>query len=147
MRDDLKISFVIPGYKCDQYIVRAINSVIDQDYKNYEIIVVLNGEWDTKFELIQSLQQKYGDVIRVHSLEWGNLANANNYGFENSTGDIISHLSSDLYLMPGAARTWVEAFQENPKAGLVYSGYRFVSDDPTKVYLSNEYSRYRLECE
>ena len=143
----VKVSIVVPGYKCDEYIFRNINSVLDQDYKNYEIIVVLNGVWDTKEQLKQELQDKYGDKVRVISMAEGHLGLANNVGFRSSSGDIISHLSSDLYLMPGTLRTWVETFKEHPEVGMVYSGYRFVDPDPSSVYYAKEFDRYHLECE
>lgn len=147
MKDDLKVSFVMPGYKCDEYIYRAIESILDQDYENYEIIPVINGKWDTKDSLVQSLKDRYGDHIKLIVLEEPGLGNANNIGFDHSTGDIISHLQSDLYLLPGALRNWVEAFVENPESGLVYSGYKLVSPNPTHIYYSNAYDRYHLECE
>jgi glycosyltransferase involved in cell wall biosynthesis len=147
MRDDLKVSLIIPGYKCDEFLFRNIESILDQDYENYEIIFVPNGEWETKGELIQAVQEKYGDKVNVLSLDYGNLGNANNEGFALSKGDIISHLSSDLYLMPGALRNWVETFQENPQYGMVYSGYKLVSKNPLDIYHSNPYDRYHLECE
>jgi glycosyltransferase involved in cell wall biosynthesis len=142
-----KVSFVIPGHKCDEFIFRNIDSLFDQDYKNWEAIIVLNGSWDTKGELIKRLHEKYGTTIRLHSLDVPGLPNANNFGFTHTTGDIISHLSSDLYLMPGTLRTWVEAFQEHPECGFAYSGYRFVTPDPTQVYHSCTFNRHHLECE
>lgn len=147
MREDLKVSFIVPGYDCNEFIFRNIDSILDQDYLNYEIIPVLNGQWEGKVELISSLKERYGDKVKILSLDRGNLGNANNEGFEVSQGDIISHLSSDLYLMPGALRNWVESFDDNPKHGMVYSGYKLVSPNPMDVYHSNPYDRYHLECE
>ena len=143
----MKISVIIPGYQCDQFIFRAIDSVLDQDFKNYEIIPILNGQWSTKGDLIKALHEKYGEKIRLQAPNEGGLGRANNLGVELSTGDIISHLSSDLYLMPGTLRTWMEAFDEHPDCDIVYSGYRFVSDDARQVYYSNPFDRYLLECE
>lgn len=143
----MKVSLIVPGYKCDEYIFRNIDSILDQDYKDYEIIVVLNGVWDTKEQLKHQLYDKYGDKITVISLAEGHLGLANNVGFRSSTGNIISHLSSDLYLMPGTLRTWVDAFKEHPEVGMVYSGYRFVDPDPSSVYYADRFDRYHLECE
>lgn len=142
-----KVSFIVPGYKCDEFVCRNIESILDQDYGNYEIIFVPNGKWQTKDELVKLVSEQYGDKVKILNLEQGNLGNANNKGFEVATGDIISHLSSDLYLMPGALRNWVDAFNENPSCGMVYSGYSLVSPNPLEIYHSNPYDRYHLECE
>jgi len=147
MKDDLKCSFVVPGFQCDSFIFRAIDSILDQDYRNYEIIPVLNGQWETKVDLISGLKEKYKDKINLQSIDQSGLANANNFGFGVSTGDVVSHLSSDLYLVPGALRNWVEAFNDHPDCGVVYSGYRFVSPNPKHIYYSNPFDRYLLECE
>lgn len=147
MKANLKCSFIVPGYKCDEFITRNIESILDQDYKNYEIIVVLNGEWNTRKDLFQSLKEKYSDKIQLHWIPQGHLGKANNFGLTKATGDIVSHLSSDLYLMPGSLRTWVDAFNEHPDCGLVYSGYKLVSHNPMDVYYSDAWDRYHLECE
>jgi len=143
----MKCSFVVPGYKCDEYIFRNIDSILDQDYTNYEIIVVLNGKWETKNDIVSKLLEKYFDKIQVFSIDRGHLGYANNYGIERCTGDVVSCLSSDLYLMPGTLRTWIDTFKENPDCDFVYSGYKLVSDDPLDVYRSNGFNRYHLECE
>jgi len=147
VKANLKCSFVVPGYKCDQYIERNIDSILDQDWKNYEIIVVLNGEWETRKDLFSKLIEKYRDKIQLHWLPEGHLGKANNFGLTKATGDIVSHLSSDLYLMPGTLRTWVDAFNENPDVGLVYSGYKLITQNPMDIYYSCEWDRYHLECE
>ncbi len=144
---NLKCSFIVPGYRCDEFIFRNIESILDQDYKNYEIIVVLNGEWETRKDLFAKLIEQYRDKIQLHWLPDGHLGRANNFGLTKATGDIVSHLSSDLYLMPGALRTWIEAFNDHPEYGLVYSGYKFVSNNPMDVYYSQPFDRYHLECE
>lgn len=145
--DSVKVSFIVPGYKCDQYICRNIDSILDQDYTNYEIIPVLNGTWETKADVAKMLVEKYGDKIRLLQSDIGSLGGANNLGIDHSTGDIVSCLSSDLYLMPGTLRTWVDAFKEHPDCDFVYSGYKFVSDNPSEIYLSTPFNRYHLECE
>ena len=147
MKQQLKCSFIIPGYDCNAYIFRNLDSLFDQDYKNWEAIVVLNGEWNGRKELMASLIEKYGDKISLHWTPEGGLGRANNFGLTKATGDIVSHLSSDLYLLPGTLRTWIEAFEEHPECGFVYSGYKFVSPDPRQIYHSEKWSRYHLECE
>lgn len=147
MKDDLKISIIIPCYKDHATICRSIDSCLDQDYTNREIIVVLNGTWPERDALSIQLHDKYGDKINVIVIEKAGLGNAQNFGFSASHGDIILHLLSDNYLMPGALRTYVEALQEHPECGLAYSGYRFISDDPSQVYMSQPFNLYHLKCE
>lgn len=147
MKNEPKVSFIIPCYKGDEYIFRNIDSIFDQDYLNYEIIVVLNGLWETKNDLIQKLQSTYNSKINLFSIDQGGLGNANNFGFSHVTGDIISHLSSDLYLLPGTLHTWVETLDEHPKCGFVYSGHKLVGGAGMDIYWSNDFDRYHLECE
>ncbi len=147
MKDNLKISIIIPCYKDHATIDRTIASCLDQDYINREIIVVLNGTWHERDGLSVQLHEKYGDKINVTVIEQAGLGNAQNFGFGISHGDIILHLLSDNYLMPGALRTYVESLQEHPECGFAYSGYRFISDDPSQVFMSHPFNLYHLKCE
>jgi glycosyltransferase involved in cell wall biosynthesis len=77
-----KVSLIVPGYKCDEFVSRNIESIFDQDYGNYEIIFVPNGQWETKDGLVKSISEKYGDKVKILNLEQGNLGNANNEGLQ-----------------------------------------------------------------
>lgn len=121
-----KISFIVPCHKLfkrvvdEKYEVEAcIDSILDQDYDEYEIIVVANGP-DRK-AIMDFVGGKYGSRVVLAESEPANAAIARNLGAAMSTGEFRSYFSCDLTLYPGIARLWVKTFKKNPQVSIVYS--------------------------
>lgn len=90
-----KISVIIPVYNGDNYINEAIDSVLAQTYKNYEIIVVDDGSTDKTRKVVE----KYKGKIKYFYKQNGGVASALNYGISKMTGEYFAWLShDDLYL-------------------------------------------------
>lgn len=91
------VSIIIPAYNASNYLAEAIDSVLAQTYKNYEIIVIDDGSKDEG--KTREVALGYGDKIRYYEKENGGCASALNYGLEVMKGDYFSWLShDDLYL-------------------------------------------------
>mgnify|MGYP004464343387 FL=1 len=93
----LKISVIIPVYNTQKYLKRCIDSVINQTYKDIEIIIVNDGSTDDSHKI---LQEYYITDFRIKYLkkENGGLSDARNFGIQHATGDYICFLDSDDYL-------------------------------------------------
>lgn len=85
------VSIVIPIYNGDNYMHEAIDSALNQTYKNIEVIVVNDGSIDDTERIALS----YGDKIRYFSKENGGVATALNLAIQNAKGEYISWLSHD----------------------------------------------------
>ena len=88
-----KVSIVIPVYNCSDYLDKAIQSALNQTYKNREIIVVNDGSVDDG--KTAAIAQSYGDKIRYIEKENGGVSTALNRGLEAMTGAYFSWLSHD----------------------------------------------------
>ncbi len=86
----MKISIITPSYNSGQYIERAIQSVLSQDYDNWEHIIVDGGSTDGTLEILK----KYPHLKWVSEQDKGQ-SDAMNKGFQMSTGDIIGYLNAD----------------------------------------------------
>lgn len=140
-----KISFIVPVYKTEDILERCVRSLVEQDWENKEIIVVFDGPSDFNKEKIT----KYENV-KVFTIPHGGSCAARNKGAKEATGDIYSFFSSDFYAMPGMARIWMEAFEDNPEADFIYGGYGFISDKygysrSDNYYPSEDFDAYKLE--
>ena len=145
-----KFSIVIPCYKQAKLLGRCIGSCLDQDWKEKEIIVVLDGKDETAEGIVKSFPT--GNIKCTLTTEEGKTGapHARNVGTQMATGDYITFIDCDTTLYPGALRSWVEALEENPDYGFVYSGYKFkVSKDNSSVgvFPSQEFSLYHLEIQ
>ena len=74
-----KISVIIPVYNVEKYLTSSVNSVINQTYKNLEIILVDDGSTDSSGEFCENLAKK-DERIKVYHKSNGGLSSARNYG-------------------------------------------------------------------
>lgn len=89
-----KISVIIPVYNVEKYLDKCIMSVINQSYKNLEIIIV--DDWSTDNSRV--LCDKYAKIdnrIKVFHKKNGGLSDARNFGLKHATGEFIAFLDSD----------------------------------------------------
>lgn len=99
MADTLRVSIIINNYNYERFLSEAIDSAINQNYQNTEVIVVDDYSTDNSRDVIAS----YGDkIIPVYHQENGKQAAAFNSGFAVSKGEIIIFLDADDYLFPNA---------------------------------------------
>jgi glycosyltransferase involved in cell wall biosynthesis len=107
----MKISVIIPMYNSQNYIERAINSVTNQSYKDYEIILIDDSSKDDTV----SICNKYlSNNIKLIKLETNKgVSNARNIGINNSSGEYIIFLDSDDWLDSNCLYTIINNFLNN----------------------------------
>ena len=91
-----KISVIIPVYGVEKYIRQCLDSVINQTYKNLEIIIVNDGTKDNSMKIVEEYLDD--ERIKVINKENGGLSSARNRGMEEATGEYISFVDSDDWL-------------------------------------------------
>lgn len=90
----MKISVIVPVYNASKYIDKLINSVINQTYKDYELILVDDGSTDNSFEIIKEWENK-NKKIKAFTKKNTGPGYTRKYGFEKSTGDLLFFVDSD----------------------------------------------------
>lgn len=112
-----KVSIIVPTYKRNKYIIRALDSILMQDYPDIEIIVVDdNGEGTEDQLATQDSLNKYIENNQIRYIR--NPINvggaiARNNGIEQSTGEYITFLDDDDEYLPGKISIQVRAIEEN----------------------------------
>lgn len=96
MSEDKKLSVIIPVYRTEKYLERCVSSVLEQTYKNLEIILVDDGSDDNCPAMCDGYALNDSRVRVIHKAN-GGLSAARNTGFAASTGDCITFLDSDDY--------------------------------------------------
>ena len=89
-----KISVIIPVYNVEKYLERCVESVINQTYKNVEIILVNDGSTDNSLCVCQKIKHLYPNIILIDKPN-GGLSSARNAGIRVAQGDYIAFLDSD----------------------------------------------------
>ena len=94
-----KISIIIPVYNTEKYIEKCLDSVINQEMKDFEIIVVNDGSTDNSENIINEYIHNNKDVdIKYYKKENGGLSSARNFGISKAIGNYIMLLDSDDYI-------------------------------------------------
>lgn len=122
-----KVSVIIPNYNANKYILRCIESVIKQTYKNIEIIVIDDGSTDKSWKTIQEINEKYENIItfRQHNL---NAAIARNKGIDLASGKYILFLDSDDELFESSIEIMVDKI-ENTCADMVIGNFVSINEN------------------
>jgi glycosyltransferase involved in cell wall biosynthesis len=115
-----KISIISPSYNQGQFIEEAIRSVLEQDYNNFEHIIIDGGSTDNTLEILK----KYPHLIWISESDDGQ-SDAINKGFRKATGDIIGWLNTDDYYLPNTFSI-VSKVLSDEKVDAIYSNTRFV---------------------
>lgn len=134
------ISVVIPVYNGADYLCEAIDSVLNQPYSNYEIIVVDDGSTDETWSLIQS----YGSKVRGIKQENRGVAGALNHGIRSSNSDYVAWLSHDDLFLPDKLQRQIEFLLQNNEFSACYTDY-YVIDKLGNIVRSVESPWYPRE--
>lgn len=113
-----KVSIIIPLYNGKKYIKQAIESILNQTYKDFEIIVVDDGSTDGSGELVKD---KFGDKVRYVYQENKGAATAVNKGISLSQGDYIAFCDHDDWWLPEKLEKQVKFLEANQNFGLLYT--------------------------
>jgi len=143
-----KVSIIIPTYNAASFIEQAIDSVLAQTYKDFEIVIIDDGSTDNTKEVLQ----KYADKIRYIMQPNKGVAIARNTGIHNSESEYIAFLDSDDEWLPEKLELQMSIVEKNNDIGLVHTNDIQVSeggqvlsiDTPNIKYLFGKISKYLL---
>ena len=106
------LSVIIPAYNVEKYLEKCVESVVNQTYKNIEIIIVDDGSRDSTPQLCDELASKYNNIKVIHQANKG-LAQTRGVGFNASIGEYIAFLDSDDYINLNAYESAIKILEEN----------------------------------
>lgn len=109
---DKKISIIVPIYNTEKYLDKCISSIINQTYRNLEIILVNDGSKDGSLEVCKKYE-KIDKRIKVLNIKNMGVSNARNRGIDISTGEFIMFCDSDDWVEPRWCEVLINSFDEN----------------------------------
>lgn len=120
-RKQKKVTIIIPVYNREQTLVRCLDSILAQTYKNLEIIIINDGSTDHSGEIIHSYARKDARVFAI-TKENSGVSDSRNLGLKSAHGDYIQFADSDDWLPERATELLVEAMEKN-RSDLVIADY------------------------
>ena len=126
----MKVSVIIPAYNHEKYITEAINSVLNQSYQDFEIIIINDGSTDSTEQRILSIHDQ-----RIQYISQKNTGahSAINRGISLAQGDYISILNSDDIYLPKRLETCFNFLENNTNYSVVMTTVEGIDNEGTPV--------------
>lgn len=120
-----KVSVIMPCYNQARFVGEAIQSVLNQTYQDFELIVVDDGSTDGSHDIVAAIGDRR---IRYHYQSNQGLAAARNAALCLARGEFVAFLDADDLFLPEKLTLQVQALDNQPEVGLVAGGYLFVDE-------------------
>ena len=131
----MKLSIAIPVYNKAGYLSRCLESILSQNRKNYEIVIVNDGSTDSSLRIAREYQVRYPDIIRVvDNSNQGSLL-ARRSCINSSTGDYILIIDADDYLCDVEATQLIEDTINKTKCDLLIFNYKESNNNKVRICL------------
>tara|TARA_B110000858_G_scaffold26993_1_gene28249 strand:- start:11462 stop:12382 length:921 start_codon:yes stop_codon:yes gene_type:complete len=137
------VSIIINCYNSDQYLIKAIQSIFNQSYKEWEIIFWDNASTDNSADIAKSFGKK---LKYFKSQKNTNLGKARKEAILKASGDYIAFLDCDDEWLKNKLSTQVQALEENKNYSFCYGGVHYINQNnkPILDYLPKARSGYVL---
>ncbi len=134
----MKVSIIIPVYNGSNYLAKAIDSALSQDYQNIEIIVINDGSKDN--DKTRNIALSYGDKIIYLEKSNGGVASALNLGISKMNGDFFSWLSHDDLYTPDKISKQINFLTNNElniETTIIFSNYFLIDFEGKTFHTTN----------
>ena len=122
MKNTPLISVIVPAYNVEKYIKTCLDSLINQTYSNFEIIVINDGSTDQTEEILRSYQAN--PKFRIYSQKNGGLSAARNRGIKLANGELVCFIDSDDSVKSDYLEKLVTPFIEDANVDITVCGYQ-----------------------
>ena len=145
--DKIILSIIVPIYKVERYLKKCVDSLLNQDIDNYEIILVDDGSTDSCPQICEEYAAQYNNVRVVHR-ENGGLSAARNSGIEVAKGAYLMFVDSDDFIEPNVLGALMEQVERDNLDVLRYK-HQYVDANgcPYNPYKSDPYGRHNYSAE
>ncbi|MGE8206621.1 bifunctional glycosyltransferase/CDP-glycerol:glycerophosphate glycerophosphotransferase [Heyndrickxia sp. NPDC080065] len=132
-----KVSIIIPIYNTSEFLSDCLDSVVNQTYKNIEILLINDGSTDQSQEIMKEFSDKDERIHSIHLSENKGVGYSRNLGIKNATGDYVYFLDSDDFLSLDAIQLLVENIGDN----------NMISGQQRKIKTKEDSKNIELEIE
>jgi len=122
------VSVVMPAYNAEKYLSEAVESILNQTFKDFEFIIIDDGSSDGTWEIIQEYAKKDGRIIPVKNEKNLNVSQTRNKGIDISCGKYIVWADSDDISLPNRIEKQLDFMESNKEVGLCGSFMEFFGD-------------------
>lgn len=129
--ENIKFSCIVPMYNIQDYIEKCVTSILEQTYKNFEVIVVDDGSTDNSYEIVKKYES---DKLKIVQKQNGGLSSARNEGMKYITGDYVWFIDGDDYIENNALELLYNKILEKEYDVICFSHICDYGDKKIKIY-------------
>ncbi len=135
-----EISIILPTYNRAKHLPKAIESVINQTFEDWELIIIDDGSKDDTFAVVDP----YLDSLKIRYIKHKNrqAGYARNAGIQASYGQYITFIDSDDIYFPNHLQTRIDYMKSHPELDLIYGGYQ--TDTEEEIWVVDYFNQERL---
>ena len=127
-----KISIIIPAYNAEKFLKEALDSVLSQTYRNFEVIIIDDGSTDNTFNIMREYTNKFDMIKSFHQDNQGQSATRNN-ALNHVSGDYIMFLDADDILVSNCLEKLLAAIKKDD-ADISICGYEKFYNETNEVF-------------
>jgi glycosyltransferase involved in cell wall biosynthesis len=137
------VSVVMPVYNVEKYVAAAIQSVLDQSFTDFELIIVDDGGSDGSMAICEAMADHRTRIIRQANR---GLAGARNAGIVAATGEFVAFLDSDDLMTPDKLERHVTHLRARPRVGISYAGAELIDEAGAVIGIRQQPKLGRVEA-
>ena len=138
--DNFKVSVIVPVYNSCEYIGSTLDSIINQDFSSFELIVIDDGSTDNSLEIIKEKLSKSTISYEIIHQENAGVSCARNAGIEKASGEYLVFVDSDDYI---TGNHLSELYNGETDFSLI----QFIKKDGDKLSTPDHYSKRSMSCD
>ncbi len=127
-KNEALVSIVMPAYNCEKYVVEAINSILAQTYRNWELLVLDDGSKDNTLRIIEDFSQNDSRIKALPNGKNMGVSATRNRGIELASGEWIAFLDSDDMWKPEKLEKQFEIV-EKEAAEFLFTGSSYINEE------------------
>lgn len=142
------ISIIIPVYNAEAYIHKCVESILNQSYKSFEIILINDGSTDNSGSICDEYAKKDNRIIVQHKVN-GGVSSARNKGIDMASGEYILFVDSDDWIEPNALEILLTHINMNNSDVIIFSLVTdlFSNDKLIKSYTKGFYKKHEISVQ
>lgn len=133
-----RLSIIVPVYNGEKHLKRCVNSIIDQNYNNLEIILIDDKSPDSSRKICEELAQKDNRIKVYHNERNMGIYGTRNKGISIASGDYITFVDDDDYIEKTMYQKMMQKFEEDEELGLILCNFKNISETGEYIGQSRE---------
>jgi len=145
----MKFSIISPCYNAEKHLESMIESVLQQTYQNFELIIINDGSTDDSKLILEKYSKLDSRLIVINQRNAGKPSIVRNKGIQIANGDIITFLDADDIYAPSRLQQIYIAFQQHAECALVIHDFNRVSEDGSSFsqgIIKEKWQKYNMEA-